>query len=109
MSLRYDYLMSTRFACCTALVVFVIACASADRESKMDLAMKALVGRKIADVISEKSVYPESTDVLPNGNTVYPFRARFGRFRQPFWPDHLECLQGVARSSARRDDCALAT
>lgn len=54
--------------------VFVLnACASGSSETRMDRAMKALEGRKIADVIAEKSVYPDSTDVLPNGNTVYRF------------------------------------
>lgn len=59
-----------------ALIVVLLilnACASGDGASRMDRAMTALVGRKIADVIAEKSVYPDSTDPLPNGNTVYRF------------------------------------
>jgi hypothetical protein len=60
-----------------ALVVLT-ACASDDSATRMDGVMKALVGRKIADVIAEKSIYPDSTDILPNGNTVYRFATGSG-------------------------------
>ncbi len=40
--------------------------------------MDALIGRNISDVIAERKVYPDSSDVLPNGNTVYRFASGSG-------------------------------
>src|ERR1051326_4862054 len=73
----YNCLMPAKFAC-VAVLLIAVGCASADSESTMEGAMKALVGRNLADVIAEKSVFPESKDLLPNGNTVYRFAHGFG-------------------------------
>jgi hypothetical protein len=75
--------MRTRIIALLSLLL-VAACASTPNlKSRLD----ALIGKNISAVIAERSAYPDSSDVLPNGNTVYRFSSgsggtidRFGNF-----------------------------
>jgi hypothetical protein len=61
----------------TAYVALFASCTTT-AENSTQRGLTALVGRNITDVIAEKSLYPDSSDLLPNGNTVYRFATGSG-------------------------------
>lgn len=52
--------------------------------SSTETTMKKWQGQKITDYIEKNSTYPDSTSVLPNGNTVYRFTYGTGS-RVNYW------------------------
>lgn len=67
--------MTLRAIGVTVLVLLLGGCATTpDLKARMD----ALIGRNVSAVIEERKVYPDSSDVLPNGNTVYRFSTGSG-------------------------------
>lgn len=64
---------SAKCALLACVLALTIGCATTPTPPTTEKTLKAWTGKKIADFITEKHYYPESTDLLPNGNSVYRF------------------------------------